>query len=89
MGSPLGLEFGRQAQTSVASTFRDINREQRVTSMTDSNESQSVWDSAFSKETQSELLKDDSEAWAAVTGLLLAIITVGLTLAVITAWMCY
>jgi hypothetical protein len=57
--------------------------------MTDSNENQSVWDSAFSKETQTELLNEDSQAWTAVTGLLLAIICIGLTLAVITAWMCY
>ena len=56
--------------------------------MTDSNENRSVWESSFSKETQTELLKEDSEAWTAVTGLLLAIISVGLTLAVFTAWMC-
>jgi len=56
--------------------------------MTDSNENQSAFNTAFSKETQTELLNEDSEAWTAVTGLLLAIICMGFTLAAFTAWMC-
>ncbi len=54
--------------------------------MTDNNEQESVWDRAFDKETQIELLNEDSKAWTAVTGLLLAIIIVGFVLAAITAW---
>lgn len=56
--------------------------------MTTSNQHRPVWDAAFSKETRDEQLKDDSAAWHAVTGLLLAIISGGLTMAIFTAWMC-
>ena len=47
-----------------------------------------VWNEAFNEATRTEQLRDDSEAWRAVTGLLLAIICVGVSLALFTAWMC-
>lgn len=56
--------------------------------MTASNENHPVWDAAFSKEARTEQLQDDSAAWRAVTGLLLAIISGGLTMALFTVWMC-
>jgi len=56
--------------------------------MTASDENRPVWDAAFSEEARVEQLSDDSAAWRAVTGLLLAIISVGLTMAMFTAWMC-
>ncbi len=56
--------------------------------MTASNEERPVWDAAFSEEARSEQLSEDSSAWRAVTGLLLLIISVGLTMALFTAWIC-
>lgn len=56
--------------------------------MTVRDEDHSVWVDAFSEAAQVKQLNDDSEAWRAVTGLLLAIISVGLTMAMFTAWMC-
>ena len=53
-----------------------------------SNEDRTAWDNAFSEEARAEQLSDDSTAWRGVTGLLLAIISVGLTMAIFTAWMC-
>ena len=55
--------------------------------MTADNGDRPVWNAAFSKETREDQLQDDSAAWHAVTGLLLAIITTGVCLAVFTAWM--
>lgn len=46
-----------------------------------------VWSEAFNKETREDQMRDDSDAWHAVTGLLLAIISVGVCLAVFTTWM--
>ncbi|MDP6060202.1 MAG: hypothetical protein QGH33_14980 [Pirellulaceae bacterium] len=56
--------------------------------MTASNENRPVWDSAFSEEARAAQLNDDSTAWRSVAGLLLAIISVGLTMATFTAWIC-
>jgi hypothetical protein len=47
-----------------------------------------VWKAAFNEETRAAQLEEDSAAWYAVTGLLLAIISMGVCLAVFTAWMC-
>ncbi len=73
---------------SVVSPLIDINSQQRVSSMTASNENRPVWDSAFSEEARAAQLNDDSTAWRSVAGLLLAIISVGLTMATFTAWIC-
>ena len=56
--------------------------------MTFDNEDRPVWDAAFSEEARVEQLSDDSSAWRAVTGLLLAIISVGLFMALFTTWLC-
>ena len=47
-----------------------------------------VWNGSFSEASRAEQLREDSQAWRAVTGLLLAIIIVGVSLALFTAWMC-
>lgn len=47
-----------------------------------------VWNNAFNEDTRAAQLQDDSAAWRGVTGLLLFIITIGVTLAMFTAWMC-
>lgn len=47
-----------------------------------------LWTEAFSDERRERQLQDDSNAWRAVTGILLAIVTVGVCLAVLTAWIC-
>ncbi len=56
--------------------------------MTVNIEDHPVWDAAFSEEARNEQLSEDSSAWRAVTGLLLAIISVGLTMALFTTWLC-
>jgi len=56
--------------------------------MNATNENRPVWDAAFTEETRTEQLDEDSAAWQAVTGLLLAIISVGLTMALFTVWVC-
>ncbi|MDP6555696.1 MAG: hypothetical protein QGG71_13590 [Pirellulaceae bacterium] len=56
--------------------------------MTANNENRPVWDSTFSEEARAAQLSEDSAAWRAVAGLLLAIISVGLTMAMFTAWIC-
>jgi hypothetical protein len=56
--------------------------------MSDHQGNRPVWEAAFSEETRAEQMQEDSAAWHAVTGLLLAIISAGVCLAVFTAWMC-
>ena len=47
---------------------------------------QSVWKESFDERVRQEQLEDDSAAWNAVTGLLMMIITIGLSLALFTVW---
>jgi hypothetical protein len=47
-----------------------------------------VWTAQFSEEVRAAQLQEDSDAWYAVTGLLLTIICTGVALAVVTAWLC-
>ena len=47
-----------------------------------------VWNETFSEQVRNEQLKDDSAAWNAVTGLLMTIISIGLSLALFTVWAC-
>lgn len=49
---------------------------------------QSVWKESFSEKVRNEQLEDDTAAWNAVTGLLMTIITIGLSLALFTVWVC-
>ncbi len=49
---------------------------------------QTVWKANFSEKVRREQREDDSAAWNAVTGLLLTIITFGLSLALFTVWVC-
>ena len=49
---------------------------------------QKVWNEAFDERVRTEQQEDDSAAWNAVTGLLLTIISIGLSLAVFTVWVC-
>lgn len=49
---------------------------------------QSIWKETFSEKVRNEQLEDDSAAWNAVTGLLMAIISIGLSLALFTVWVC-
>jgi hypothetical protein len=87
MGSSPELPSSSIAVCTAIPPFQQ-NRQNRDTSMTVNNENRPVWDAAFSEEARVEQLSDDSSAWRAVTGLLLAIISLGLTMALFTAWMC-
>lgn len=49
---------------------------------------QKVWTESFNAETRVAQRREDSDAWYAVTGLLLTIITIGVTLAACTVWIC-
>ncbi len=49
---------------------------------------QSIWRESFSEKVRGEQLEDDTAAWNAVTGLLMAIISIGLSLALFTVWVC-
>ena len=51
------------------------------------NDGPSIWRESFSDESRKAQVEDDSAAWHAVTGLLLAIITTGVCLAIFTVWM--
>jgi len=55
--------------------------------MDSSGQSRKVWESSFNETTREEQMKEDSSAWNAVTGLLLAIISIGVVLALFTVWM--
>lgn len=54
--------------------------------MANSETEHPVWESAFNEATRQEQMEDDSNAWHIVTGLLLAIVTIGVLLAVFTVW---
>ena len=56
--------------------------------MTVGEHEQGVWKSSFDQETQEQQMQEDSHAWRSVTGLLLTIIAVGVTLALFTAFVC-
>ena len=45
-----------------------------------------VWHTSFSSEQQHRQLEDDKEAWRGIIGTLLAIVTYGVTLAVLIVW---
>lgn len=49
---------------------------------------QSVWKESFDERVRNEQMEDDTAAWNAVTGLLMTIITIGLSLALFTVWVC-
>jgi hypothetical protein len=49
---------------------------------------QTVWKESFSDRVRSEQREDDSTAWWIVTGLLIAIVSIGLSLAVLAVWLC-
>ena len=49
---------------------------------------QKVWTESFSEKVRKEQREDDTKAWNAVTGLLMMIISIGLTLALFTVWVC-
>jgi hypothetical protein len=44
----------------------------------------SIWQESFTEQDRSQQLTDDSQAWERVTGLLLAVISIGLLLAITT-----
>ncbi len=48
-----------------------------------SREPKSIWRETIPRELQEQLLADDAKAWSAVTGVLVAIVTLGLVLGVI------
>jgi len=55
--------------------------------MASSNEhDNSVWLSAFSPEQQEEQMAADSGAWNNIIGILLAIVTFGVSLSALTVW---
>ena len=56
--------------------------------MSEQEGDQSIWRESFSEKVRTEQLEDDTAAWNAVTGLLMTIITIGLSLAVLTVWVC-
>ena len=56
--------------------------------MSESKDHLPVWKASFTEKVRQEQLQDDSAAWNAVTGLLLTIIGIGLTLALFTVWAC-
>jgi hypothetical protein len=47
-----------------------------------------AWMNAFNTENRSDQLHEDHSAWYGVTGLLLFIISIGVTLAVLTVFLC-
>ena len=57
--------------------------------MSADNDERPVWNGSFSEALREQQLEDDSAAWRGVISLLLLIISVGLTLAVLTVWLCY
>lgn len=59
-----------------------------IKSMASTERQHQVWESAFSDETRQQHLAEDSEAWGAVTGILLTIVSIGACLAVLTVWIC-
>lgn len=47
-----------------------------------------VWEESFDERVRREQREDDTAAWNAVTGLLMTIISIGLSLALFTVWAC-
>ncbi len=47
-----------------------------------------VWENSFREDMRQQQLADDSEAWRAVTGILLTIVSIGAALAVFTVLVC-
>jgi hypothetical protein len=47
-----------------------------------------LWTETFSDERREQQLQADSNAWRAVTGILMAIVSGGVCLAILTAWIC-
>ncbi|MBC8353178.1 MAG: hypothetical protein H8E66_14370 [Planctomycetes bacterium] len=47
-----------------------------------------IWESSFSEERRRQQLEEDSNAWRAVTGILLTIVSVGACLAVFSVLVC-
>ena len=45
-----------------------------------------VWESTFSSEQQELQMEEDKQAWAGIIGILLAIVTFGVTLAAVVVW---
>ncbi|MCA9121770.1 MAG: hypothetical protein H6822_07225 [Planctomycetaceae bacterium] len=52
------------------------------------HEGGNVWKESFDERVRKEQREDDTAAWNAVTGLLLTIISIGLSLALFTVWAC-
>jgi hypothetical protein len=48
-----------------------------------------MWTKSFDAQLRYQQLDEDHQAWRSVTGTLLAIITIGVTLAVITVLLCF
>ena len=46
------------------------------------------WIKAFQRDVRSQQLADDDQAWAAVTGTLISIVTIGVILAVVSVAIC-
>ena len=57
--------------------------------MSTASSGHTVWEESFQENARRQQLADDSDAWRAVTGILLTIVSVGATLAVFTVWVCY
>ena len=47
-----------------------------------------VWTHEFDEQRRQQQLQDDSQAWRAVTGVLITIVSVGVCLAILTVWIC-
>ncbi len=57
--------------------------------MSTANANHAVWEDSFQENVRREQLADDSDAWRAVTGILLTIVSIGAALAVFTVWVCF
>ena len=57
--------------------------------MTVDDHDRPVWKKSFSQAARDQQVQEDSDAWYGVTGLLLTIISFGLSLALFTVWMSY
>ena len=56
--------------------------------MSEHEGNQSLWHKSFSDRVRSEQREDDSTAWWTIISLLLAIISIGLSLAFYAIWAC-
>ncbi len=64
------------------------HKQQKVLNMSVIEHNHPVWKESFSEDRRQEQLHEDSEAWHAVTGILLAIVSIGAALAVFTVLIC-